>query len=430
MKSIETGIVILGGGCAAIWVSYELARRGHAPLVIEHGDLAQYASQRNQGWLHTGSLYAVITGENPGSPDDELIQLARTCLKASRSLKAFAKRNAPRAFYERSKCLYLYRDTQRAIRAAERLKAIGLEPRIWHGNLGQLEPILRGSPVRIALETPDVPMNCGDLLRAAMHRALECGTQVLTSPVPLDHWQVRRLEDKWVITNDQTEITCQILVMAVGPAIHRMPERQRIFSKALPTLQRGTVAVIDQRICNNMLVFRERTSDYLNLTPFPGLTTINLGWKDVEVTDCTESNPPEDIIELVEEMLTEFCPGIKVRSNTVRATFYECHKVSNSVAGSHPIGRTATRHFFWRRDEAGLGLFYIYPGKFTLALSAAQSFVNNILESLPSRRQIISDPIPRRRVASMISASPYYGIQTHYLEKNSSGALKFKSRLM
>jgi glycine/D-amino acid oxidase-like deaminating enzyme len=426
---MESEIVIFGGGCAAIWVSYEMARCGWAPLVIEHGSMAKFASQRNQGWLHSGSLYAVIASENP-SGEEELIRLARTCLTSSSRLKRFAQRQATGAFYQKSRCLYLYMNEEKADRAAERLREIGLEPRVFRGDLSSIEPILRDSPIRVAVEAPDVPMDCGGLLRSVLHNSLARGTKMYESSVPLESWQVHRTGNRWTLRNDQTEIACGILIMAVGPLICRMAQHESLFQQSLPGLQRATVGVIDQRICRDILVFRDSETEYLNLTPFPGLTTINLGAKDEHVRDCEEYPPNQEQIHLMEEMLSLYCPGIEAIPNSVRATFYQCHKVSNDIAGSHPPGRTAARHYFWRTDREARGLFYIYPGKFTLGLASAQSFVRAIRESLPPRKALVPSPIPRRRAASMISPSPYLGIQTHYLERDSRGALRFRSRLM
>jgi glycine/D-amino acid oxidase-like deaminating enzyme len=429
MKSIESEIVILGGGCAALWVSYEMARRGWAPLVIEHGSLARFASQRNQGWLHSGSLYAVITSENP-SGNEELIRLARTCLRSSSHLKGFARRQAAGAFYQKSRCLYLYMNEEGADRAAERLREIGLEPRVFRGDLSTIEPILRDSPVRVAVEAPDIPMDCGNLLRSVLRTSLAHGTRMHESTVPLESWQVHRSGNKWILKNEETEVACGILIMAVGPLICKIAQHENLFQESLPGLQRATVGVIDKRICRDILVFRDPETGYLNLTPFPGLTTINLGAKDEHVRDCEESGPNQEQIRLIEEMLSLYCPGIEAIPNSVRATFYQCHKVSNNIPGSHPAARTATRHYFWRTDRDRQGLFYIYPGKFTLGLASAQSFVRAIRDSLPPRKGLVPNPVSRRKVASMVGPSPYFGIQTHYLEKDSNGSLRFKSRLM
>lgn len=76
------------------------------------------------------------------------------------------------------------------------------------------------------------------------------------------------------------------------------------------------------------------------------------------------------------------------------------------------------------------GLFYNYPGKFTLGLASAQSFVRAIRDSLPPRKGLVPNPVSRRRAASIISPSPYFRIQTHYLEEGSRCSLRFKSRLM
>lgn len=62
-RKVET--IILGGGCAGLWLAYELSARGLSCVVIdgEHGPgdgFAGYASTRNQGWLQSGALYVAL----------------------------------------------------------------------------------------------------------------------------------------------------------------------------------------------------------------------------------------------------------------------------------------------------------------------------------------------------------------------------------
>jgi glycine/D-amino acid oxidase-like deaminating enzyme len=440
MTTIETDVLIVGGGCSGLWVAHELSRLGCPTILVEYGQLAQYASQRNQGWLHTGSLYAIIESDIQNAP--ELFQLAKTCLSASLRLKRFAKRHAPGAFKTEARCLYLYRDKERAERPIERLRQIGLEPRIWHENLHLLEPILKGSPVTTAVETPDIPMNCGVLLDAVCRRALDFGVRIEQTNIPLHESELLKVDDRWFFRNSETEIASKIVVSTVGPLITQMPFHERLFPQYLPKIQRGVVGILNKRICNNILVFRDRATDFLNLTPFPGLTTINLGAKDREVNGCLEQTGGRGIdgdtidqvsgfdIDLMANQLSDFCPNLSCPAAGIRSTFYCCHKASN-VLGSHPANRQAARHYFWRVDSQSEGLYYLYSGKFTLGLSAAQSLVRAIRGTLPTNRVASpSSAASRRRSSSLIAPSPYYGLQTHYLQPAQDRGLHFNLRLM
>lgn len=432
MRRIETEVAIIGGGCTGLWVSYELARFGSPAVVLEYGPFAQYASQRNQGWLHTGSLYAASVSENPDRDGTEMFHLARTCLQASVRLRRFAKRHAREALNNGSSCLYLYSDfnEELARRTQERLRELGLEPRWWSGSVDLIEPILGGSSVSIALETPDIPMDCGKLLSAVLRRSLRLGTQCVHSSSEMSQWKIFRANDRWITRGSDFEVSSSMLIVTSGPLIATMSLGDRIFPEVKPDLQRSIVAIINRKLCNRMLVFRDEESHYLNLTPFSNLTTINLGAKDTAFSDSTD--PAADNIgdgerDVIAGALDEYCPQLLTGRATIPAHFYQCQKVANSIPGSRPEGRTAPRHYFWR--WGGDRLYYLYSGKFTLGLSAAHAFVQDIREELtvyhsPKHR------IPRRTIQASIGPSPYRRMATHFLGRDATDALKFYSRVV
>jgi glycerol-3-phosphate dehydrogenase len=56
-------IVIVGGGIAGLSAAVRLAQAGLPVTLLESSQLGAAASTRNQGWLHSGGLYALDSPE-------------------------------------------------------------------------------------------------------------------------------------------------------------------------------------------------------------------------------------------------------------------------------------------------------------------------------------------------------------------------------
>ena len=54
MQDVDTGVCIVGGGFAGLWIARALARRGYDVVVLEAGTVASQASGRNGGFVSAG----------------------------------------------------------------------------------------------------------------------------------------------------------------------------------------------------------------------------------------------------------------------------------------------------------------------------------------------------------------------------------------
>src|SRR5919197_100869 len=109
----EFDLIILGAGCAARSLAALTIAKGYRCAVIDHSPASGYASIRNQGWLHSGALFAAI-----GSAfADEIIE---ACRQGGALLREFDRQHSLDAVGN-SGCLMVYRDEQRL---EEELKAI------------------------------------------------------------------------------------------------------------------------------------------------------------------------------------------------------------------------------------------------------------------------------------------------------------------
>ncbi|MDG9670326.1 FAD-dependent oxidoreductase [Hahella sp. CR1] len=81
-ETLETDVVIIGGGIAGLWLNYRLRKAGYSTLLLEKKTLGGGQSVRSQGIIHGGAKYtlngALTTAANAIS---EMPDRWRACLK-------------------------------------------------------------------------------------------------------------------------------------------------------------------------------------------------------------------------------------------------------------------------------------------------------------------------------------------------------------
>lgn len=407
MDRIDTQVVVLGGGCGGLWLLHELVSTGYPSLLIEYGNLGDFASTHNQSWLHSGALYAVIAGETEREGNTKLSPLwttAQACRPAFEEVRRFY----PEALESQSECLFLF-DTEGGAKVAQQ-QIRELDPSIrteiidQHG-IAKAEPML--APVKrleAGLLTQDLPFNSQLILARLAERATAKGADFHISKSGLKNIKVSR-QDRWMIKDQDFVATAQTLVSATGALI---PEMREVLGDDDETEMKKDyclVAVLHQRICNRIIVTRTLDSRLLNLVPFRGGTTVNLGSMD-------KPHPREiglKLYEFMAERLTQYVPGL--RQLECQAHFYICEKIANISTSSHPKEKYGKRHYFWK--DAGNSLFHYYPGKFTLAPIAAKEFVDFL-----SRSGLTPWGIRQSKITSLapsVASRPYYDSSTHIL---------------
>jgi hypothetical protein len=148
-------------------------------------------------------------------------------------------------------------------------------------------------------------------------------------------------------------------------------------------------------------MYSTQSSQLMNLVPFSGGTTINLGATD-RSEDC-DAEPRDSDCDLIAQSVSACCPTLTFRK--LRSHFYICQKVR--YAGAVPQN---PRHYFWVPVKPNV--FYFYPGKFTLALAAAKRCVTELIKTnQPFERHAKIRNGPRWSLA----ASPYHKSATHVL---------------
>jgi glycine/D-amino acid oxidase-like deaminating enzyme len=425
---IQADIAVLGGGCAGLWLAHDFAKRGFQCVLVEHGPLGMYASQGNQSWLHSGALYAVIESEQQSSSPNTLGLSATTreCFKGYARLRRFARRHCKNAIDSRSECMFLYSDELKAERAYSVLTNYGMQPRIYTSRLDLLEPILIGSQAHIALVTKDLPFNAARILTAVSRRAARLGTRFLHSSQTLENLSIVKDGTDWVVKDEGFTIHASVVVCATGALVSKQYDRLRFISMEQPSIQKCIVGAFDTRLCNRVLVFRIPEAQWLNLVPFPGGTTINLGRRDEPTTDISDRSVPDNFFESLSDVLSFYAPGIARWRTPVRSHAYICQKVGNQTKSSRPLEQYGMRHYFWSEAQQP-GLYFAYPGKFTLSANCSSALVQHIQRSGVLRKASTHARGPLGTLPR-ISDSPYHADPTHVLIHDRHGAMRFVPR--
>ena len=79
MKTIETDVVVIGGGATGAGILRDCVLRGIKAILVERDDIANGTTGRNHGLLHSGARYAVTDGHS-----------AKECITENRILKNIA----------------------------------------------------------------------------------------------------------------------------------------------------------------------------------------------------------------------------------------------------------------------------------------------------------------------------------------------------
>ncbi len=386
-------------------------------MLLDHDGLGRYASTRNQSWLHSGALYSIILGEKQKRGEMEGVEgLKRTAQQCRKAFKEVVKRFAG-SLELTSECLFLFKTREEAEHAHLKLHELdpALRTRILNRKeIGAREPLLApATHVRYGVATEDIPFDSHRILSGLVHDALFSGGEIYFSNVALADLAISREQDRWVVDDGKRRITARVIIAAAGAHI---PKMRGLLNDPIveSAVQYCLVAVLHQRLCNRIIVVRAKDSGFLNVVPFDGGTTVNLGSQDR--FDSKDLGPK--LRKVIAEKLTYFVPGL--RGMSCQAHFYVCEKLSNAASSSHPSHEYGFRHYFWEvgKDK----FFYFYPGKFTLAPLAAQEFVR----FLRSEKQL--EPL-NLNITTMgfptVVPRPYFESATDILRLADDGVLDF-----
>jgi len=402
---MQKRIVILGAGCGGLWLAYEFLERKIATLLIDTSPYAAYASTGNQGWLHSGALFAIGNDK----------KTAQACDEGFKLLKTFATKYAPDAVGHQSRGLFVFGNKLTRDKAADTLAHSRIKARVLErSQIEALEPNLRPADlVRYGLRTPDVPFDPHQILKALVGRLVSFGNRFDQHYADLREIDLSPQNGGWLIQAGGKRYTADVVICAAG-VLNPILSNKFFRSQRKMPMHKSVVAVLRRRVCNNIVVVRRWESEILNLVPFADRVTVNFGRTDKEIHDPGDASHWPDAIPPMARQLTNYVPGLLALAGC-EANFYVCQKLGNCDGAfcSHPAKDFGNRHYSWIRE--GKGVFFYNPGKFTIAPVGARALADEITSEIgtgsyriPRTRKDQADPhIPE------VAERPFFAAATH-----------------
>jgi glycine/D-amino acid oxidase-like deaminating enzyme len=344
-------VVIVGAGAAGLWTARRLTEDGARVLVLHAPHRDGYSSTRNQGWLHSGALYAVFRA--PG--------VTRECIAGSRLILDFAERH-DRSLIAGAEFCYVLGSPRQADAAVAACRQAGIDARP-RGSHPQLRGLF-GRPAW-AVTVPDRAVDASRLLRVLARQAIAGGACAAAVPSFLCV-RLRRAGDAWHVTADGLKVSAPSVVVAAGTltpsllataaAANRL-QADMTFEVTQTTVLGIPGLILPAVVCigGGPHLIPHRTAEACGATlcvPFDNQPA------RPESVHC----PPDAAArDRVLASIREFTPGLAAIIESRRTFWYSCQKLLPAGAASRPD---------WRHSvlaEAAPGLWAVYAGKFTTA---------------------------------------------------------------
>jgi glycerol-3-phosphate dehydrogenase len=379
----STQVVIIGGGATGAGILWDLTLRGISAILLEQADIANGATGRCHGLLHSGGRYAVKD-----------VETARDCLRENRTVKRIAPHcvedigglfvqlpGDDPAFFER-----WWRAVNEAGIPTSRLtadEARALEPSLAKNILG-------------AFTCPDAHVDVFRLvlanIEAAVARGADFRSYAQVTALEQQDRQVRAVRYRDTRTGEEHRIDCEMVVNAAGGWAQQVAA---LAGASVPiTCDKGTLLVMNHRLSRRVINRCRMPGDADILVPAGPVCLLGTSSMVVPGPDgLTASN--EEIDALVRQgarMAPELAEARILRSfSGVRALYTP----PSSVAG----GRGASRSFALldhEELEGVAGLVSIVGGKLTTYRRMAEAVADCVALKLGVKKECATETTPLR----------------------------------
>ncbi|MBQ7586349.1 MAG: anaerobic glycerol-3-phosphate dehydrogenase subunit A [Desulfovibrionaceae bacterium] len=348
-QSLETKVVIIGGGATGMGTLRDLSMRGIPAILCEQGGIAYGTSSRFHGLLHSGARYAVNDTESARECIEEnqiLRQIGRQCVETTEGFFVLLPEDDLN---------YVDKWVEACQKAKIETQEIPVEEAL------KLEPELSKEVLKVF----KVPDSCVDGFRLVLHNAMSAkryGGQVLQYHKILEINQtngaIEGVKVQNTLTKENFEIKCECVVNASGSWSGQMAKLAGIEVPVSP--DRGTLLVFNHRLSNRVIN---------RLHPgFDGVLFVPHGYITILGTTSVATQDPADTKPTLEEVLKLLEIGQPVFPNLYN------YRILRAFAGTRPLytpggasGRAASRNFqvFDHAKDGLKGFFSIFGGKFT-----------------------------------------------------------------
>ncbi|WP_079054016.1 FAD-dependent oxidoreductase [Streptomyces graminilatus] len=401
----QVDVAILGTGCTGLFLARELRLRGIRFAILGEKRHRGYASTRNQGWLQSGSFYAIsnrpFTAQACREGYQEILKLCPSAV--SKDVPSYA----------------LFKSQEALIKAEEdcALRGIAIEDvtDAVAANAEANNPLLKNTVFEYLARTEDYPVDTSTVLSWLVSDALdENSLRFVTNR--MDGVSFLRPKDLWQITTpENVEISAKVLVLACGayiptalgravPELRTLPPR---LTKAIVLVLKCTADIIPPAI-----VMAPGTPGAPTVVPFYDsdrtMQGVSVYLRSVPLNSLDDHRLPDRTLEDSANQLESFFPALKdiVPIHEPEAHFYTCQL---------PLD-TCRLEWYFGDDQ----LVMLYPGKFTASPVAAKKCAEKLFPAGSTEGQSLEDSSSSSD-SSFIAQRPYFAKSPYRLRLGHSG---------
>ncbi|MGA3162220.1 MAG: anaerobic glycerol-3-phosphate dehydrogenase subunit GlpA [Terracidiphilus sp.] len=383
-----TQVVIIGGGATGAGILWDLSLRGISATLLEQGDIANGATGRCHGLLHSGGRYAVK------DPDT-----ARECVAESRIIKVIAPHcvdDVGGIFVQCAQDDPAFFDLWQ--RAAEQA---GIHSqRLSADETRELEPNLAAN-ILGAFTCPDAHVDVFRLVLANLEAAVERGGRFQTysqvTSIHTANGRVRGVRYRNTRSGEEHEIACEMVINAAGGWARSIAALAGV---DVPVVcDKGTLLVLNHRL-NHRVINRCRKSSDADILVPAGPVCI-LGTSSIRVPGPEGLSASSDEVDRLLQLGDEMIPGLM--DARILRIFCGVRPLYAPKTAEAAKGREISRGFALldheTRDGVG-GFVSIVGGKLTTYRLMAAEACDCVAKKLGVSEECATDKTPLRPAIS------------------------------
>ncbi len=238
----NTQVVIIGGGATGTGILWDLALRGIPAILLEQKDLANGATGRCHGLLHSGGRYVVKDAEAAREcrSENEIIKhIAPHCVQDTGGLFVMCRQDDPKFFDQ------WFESCEKNGLPSQRLsadEALDLEPNLPRDILG-------------AFTCADAHVQVFDLTLSNIESAVARGARFKTycevRAIDIEDGRVKGVNCRDTQTGEESYIGCEIVVNAAGGWSQKVAELAGV--EVPVRCDKGTLLVLNHRLSKRVI---------------------------------------------------------------------------------------------------------------------------------------------------------------------------------
>jgi len=380
----QTQVVIIGGGATGAGILWDLSLRGISAILLEQGDIANGATGRCHGLLHSGGRYAVK------DPDT-----ARECVTENRIIKSIAPhcvedigglfvqcaQDDP-AFFEK-----WWHAAGKAGIPTQRLsaeEALALEPNL-------------PTDIRGAFTCPDAHVDVFRLVLANLEAAVARGGvfHTYSEVISIDtaNGRVRAVRYRNTRSGEEHEIACEMVINAAGGWAQSVAALAGV--EVPIRCDKGTLLVLNHRLSQRVINRCRKAGDGDILVPAGPVCILGTSSICVPSPEHLTASPEE--IDALLQLGNDLIPGL--RDARVLRIFCGVRPLyvpkSTPAAGGREISRGFALLDHETYDSVG-GFVSIVGGKLTTYRLMAAAVCDFVSKRLGVNAECTTDSVPLR----------------------------------